>query len=81
MEKSRLKKNQKRNIAMQNLHCKYVREWKQNEGGVGGRQVGVRATTPGKERRDGKDGREGGRVVRANEPRSGSERGQQSGST
>ena len=34
-----------------------------------------------KERREGKEGREGGGVVRANEPRSGSERGQQSGST
>ena len=34
-----------------------------------------------KERKDGKEGREGGGVARANEPRSGSARGQQSGST
>ena len=34
-----------------------------------------------KERREGKEGKEGGGVARAYEPRSGSERGQQSGST
>ena len=34
--------------------CKHMRAWKQNEGGVGGRQVGVDATTPSKreERRE-----------------------------
>ena len=76
-----MEKEQDKKIENEISRCKHARAWKQNEGGVGGRQVGVRATTPGKERRDGKDGREGGRVVRANEPRSGSERGQQSGST
>ena len=61
--------------------CKHARAWKQNEGGVGGRQVGVRATTPSKREEKRERGERGGGVVRANEPCSGSERGKQSGST
>ena len=43
--------------------------------------MGVRATTPSMREERRERGERGGGVARANEPRSGSERGQQSGST
>ena len=75
MVKEQDRKNRKRNIAMQTHESRMKVAWE------GGRWVCVPLFQERKERREGKEGREGGGVVRANETRSGSERGQQSGST